>query len=546
MQDPLVGALVSGRYRIQRRLGEGGMGVVYLARHEAIEKRVAIKILKAEYSQRSEIVARFQQEAKSASRVKHPNIVDVFDFGQIEDGRFFLALEYLEGRDLAQEMSRMGRRMPAPRALELVTQVCSALAAAHAKGVVHRDMKPENIFLEGETVKIVDFGIAKMREIGEGFEEAPTERGQDGEPPRRLTKAGTVFGTPEYIAPEQAAAREIDGRVDVYAVGCILYELLTGRVPFVGDSLVHTLMMQLTEPVPAMREVYPALAISPELESAVMRALEKQPSARWANMEEFEDALLATPEGQQVPFRGRSDRRSRGAGGSIPPPASMPPPGDEAPMPLVSIPARARTMDPERARMTDRSSTMPELPEPRSRGGSRTGVVVGALAGGVVLALIGMVTMKRMGLASTDGAPTATPTMPTATPTAPPAPTAPTTPTASSPTVTVQSQVVLHVVTDPPGAIVKKGGFQVCDQSPCDVLAQPNEATDLSAEKGDARGRAKVLAQREQTVTIKLAKGPAAPPPPGPGKGAAGGRSVAPVPMCEVMEGDLKILRPCK
>lgn len=216
-------------------------------------------------------------------------------------------------------------------------------------------------------------------------------------------------------------------------------------------------------------------------------------------------------------------------------------------MPLVSIPARARTMDPERARMTDRSSTMPELPEARS-GGSRTGVVVGALAGIVVLALIGMVTMKRMGLASTDGAPTATPTVPTATPSAPPAPTAPTTPTGSSPTVTVQSQVVLHVVTDPPGAIVKKGGFQVCDQSPCDVLAQPNEATDLSAEKGDARGSAKVLAQREQTVTIKLAKGPAAAPPrdQAPGKGAAGGRSVAPVPMCEVMEGDLKILRPCK
>ena len=374
--SPLVGSLLAGRYRVLRRLGEGGMGEVFLTHHESIEKPVALKVLKPEFSERADVVARFQQEAKSASRVKHPNVVDVFDFGKLLDGRFYLALEYLDGHDLGVEMNKA--RLSPGRAIEIVLQVCSALAAAHAAAVVHRDMKPENVFLCTErgvqTIKIVDFGIAKLRAIGSGLEGGPEEK--------RLTRAGAIFGTPEYMAPEQVEGPDVDARADIYAVGIMLYELLTGRVPFQGSSPVHTLTLHMHDAPPRFRDVDPHTDVSATLEAVVMQAIEKAPEARFSSMDELANALRSTPEAMELglgasgenhramrvpPARPKmissalpiplvAQRRSADELESVPPPegddppeldeadeiASIAPPPQSAPLVLETIPPRSQ------------------------------------------------------------------------------------------------------------------------------------------------------------------------------------------------------------
>ena len=282
--DEVIGQLVAGRYRVLQRLGQGGMGTVYLAEHEAIEKKVAIKVLRPEYSAKADLVTRFQREAISASRIKHPNVLDVFDFGEIENGCFFLAMEFLEGADLADELER-SRAISAERALRVILQVCKALAVAHAKGVVHRDLKPENVFLQvtadgEETVKIVDFGIAQLRSTEEA---AATETSR-----RRLTRTGMIFGTPEYMSPEQAAGKQADLRVDIYATGIILFEMLTGAVPFTGDTFFAVLNSHMTAPLPPMRALNPDVVVSPELEAIISKALAKNPDER------FQSCLLYT------------------------------------------------------------------------------------------------------------------------------------------------------------------------------------------------------------------------------------------------------------
>ena len=399
--SPLVGKLVATRYRVVRRLGEGGMGEVFLAQHEALEKPVALKVLKQEYTEREDVVARFQQEAKSASRIKHPNVVDVFDFGQLDDGRFFLALEYLEGHDLGVEMDR-GRLSPS-RSIDIVLHVCAALGAAHAAEVVHRDMKPENVFLcthgKTETVKIVDFGIAKLRAIGEGLEGGPKAR--------RLTRAGAIFGTPEYMAPEQVEGTDVDARADVYAVGVMLYELLTGRVPFTGTSPVHTLTLVVRDPVPSFRSVDPTHDVSATLEAVVMQALEKSPGARFSSMDDLAAALRATPEAMDLPAPPAAQRLLAEA------PKAPPVPPPRAPMfssalPIPLVPARARrTLDalpspalapatpPVRSPSPPVRSAPPASAPPRRRG-LWVSVVVVVLA---VLGVLGVRVLSARGAA---------------------------------------------------------------------------------------------------------------------------------------------------
>jgi serine/threonine-protein kinase len=239
--DPLLGTTLDGRYRILRRIGEGGMGIVYEAEHVVLEKRVALKVLRDDFSSRPEVVERFRQEAKSASRIGNEHIVDISDFGETPDGSSYFVMELLDGEDLATVLQRE-TTIPLARAADILLQCCKALGAAHSKGIVHRDMKPENIFLtqrEGrpDFVKIVDFGIAKMSDIE-----------TKGTPGRKLTKTGMIFGTPEYMSPEQAAGKPLDHRVDIYALGVIFFEMLTGRVPFVGDTFMGILTQHMFEP----------------------------------------------------------------------------------------------------------------------------------------------------------------------------------------------------------------------------------------------------------------------------------------------------------
>jgi serine/threonine-protein kinase len=282
--DPLVGISLGGRYKVIRAIGEGGMGIVYEAIHELIEKKVAIKVLRDDFSKRPEVVERFRQEAKSASRIGHEHIVDISDFGETPTGQSYFVMEYLDGEDLANILAREATLAPG-RAVDIVLQCCRALGAAHAKGIVHRDMKPENVFLtkrdeQVDFVKIVDFGIAKMSDIE-----------TEGAPGRKLTKTGMIFGTPEYMSPEQAAGKELDHRVDVYALGVILFEALTGRVPFVGDTFMGILTQHLFEEVPPLRAINPSVVCPEALEVVILKALAKDPANRYAAMSEFGRAL---------------------------------------------------------------------------------------------------------------------------------------------------------------------------------------------------------------------------------------------------------------
>jgi serine/threonine protein kinase len=293
--DRLVGQTLDGRYVIEAKIGEGGMGVVFSARHAVIERPLAIKVLKREVMRDAATIRRFVQEAQAASRIGHPNIVDVTDFGTTPDGMTYSVMEFVVGHTLGSAIKH-GAPFAPQRAVKIAAQIARALGAAHDKGIIHRDLKPENVFLidrEGRTdfVKIVDFGIAKV---------TPSD-GAGAQP--RLTKVGSVFGTPEYMAPEQAAGRsDTDGRVDVYALGVLLYEMLTGQVPHRSDTAVRTLAMQMLDPIKPPSAVRPDLQIPPALETVVMTALAKKRDDRFQTMAELLDALekVLTLVGQSI------------------------------------------------------------------------------------------------------------------------------------------------------------------------------------------------------------------------------------------------------
>jgi serine/threonine-protein kinase len=290
----LIGQTLSGRYRIDRLLGEGGMGAVYEAEHTHMRKRLAVKVLHQEMSRLPEVVARFEREAMAAAHIDHPNVAAATDFGMLEDGSFFLALEYVEGHSLRDVVSH--GRLELGRALHVVSQMAQALHRAHALGIVHRDLKPENVMLverEGDPdfVKVLDFGIAKVP-VGELASEEPAASAASGAP-KILTQLGMVYGTPEYMAPEQALGQSIDARADLYAVGVMLYEMLSGTRPFDHESKVALLGMHVTARVPPFAERAPEALVPPEVEAIVMRLMKKESSERFADARELFEAVTA-------------------------------------------------------------------------------------------------------------------------------------------------------------------------------------------------------------------------------------------------------------
>ncbi len=286
----LIGSTISDRYKIERLLGEGGMGAVYQAEHTLMRKRMAIKVLHPEMTRLPEVVARFEREAMAAAHIDHPHVVTATDFGKLEDGSFFLALEYVEGKSLREVIGR--GRLELGRALHIGRQIAAALSRAHALKIVHRDLKPENVMLvvrEGDPdfVKVLDFGIAKVQ-IGEltAGDVSQAEPGQSV-----LTQAGMVYGTPEYMAPEQALGQPVDARADLYALGCIIYEMLCGVRPFDAESKVALLGMQVTAPVPAMATKAPGANIPPEVEALVKKLLAKEASERTGDAREVIEGI---------------------------------------------------------------------------------------------------------------------------------------------------------------------------------------------------------------------------------------------------------------
>lgn len=296
--DRLVGTYLAGRYRMLRKLGEGGMGAVYLARQEPIDRNVAVKILLSGLLKDRIAVARFEREAKTISKMRNPNTVTVFDYGKTQAGDLYIVMEYLAGRTLAEVIGYEGPLAPR-RAAHIARQICGALAEAHDFGVVHRDLKPDNIILTRmagveDWVKVLDFGLAKL---------------VDNEQAAGLTQHGRIFGTPRYMSPEQAQDFSLDGRSDLYALGVILYEMLTGRTPFNADNIVGILMKHVTEPPPPPSTVRNGLDLDPDLERLVLRMLAKNQADRFRDVRTLGAALR--PFAERPPNQGDANQLER-------------------------------------------------------------------------------------------------------------------------------------------------------------------------------------------------------------------------------------------
>src|SRR6266850_2889833 len=278
--DSLVGQTLAGKYLIEEIIKSGGMGSVYRGKHVLMDKTVAVKVLRPSLAVDNVVVARFSREAKAASRISHPHAVSVTDFGESENGIVFLVMEYLDGRTL-KDLIRSEGPMPLDRAVEIVRQVSGALDAAHQQGVIHRDLKSDNIMLSqtngGDWAKVLDFGIAKIQQ---------PEGARDND----ITAANLVIGTPQYMSPEQCSQTgPIDARSDVYSLGVIVFEMLAGRVPFTGDSPTVIMMKQVQDDPPSVLSARPDLPAS--VDNVVRKALAKQPIDRFQTAGELSEAL---------------------------------------------------------------------------------------------------------------------------------------------------------------------------------------------------------------------------------------------------------------
>src|SRR5919204_2406492 len=278
VSDMLIDQVFDGRYRVIRKLGTGGMANVYLAEDQELGRRVAIKMLDDRHAQDDQFVERFRREAKNAAGLSHPNIVSIYDRGEAE-GTYYIAMEYLDGRSLKELILSRGPA-PIPIAIDYVRQILAALRFAHRNAIVHRDIKPHNVLVDAEgRLKVTDFGIARAGAS-------------------QMTEVGSIIGTAQYLSPEQAKGTAVDARSDIYSAGVVLYELLTERVPFTGDTAVEIAMRHLSavpEPPSSLRGEVP-----PELDKVVLRALAKDPEDRYQTAEEMDAELDRVSRGLPV------------------------------------------------------------------------------------------------------------------------------------------------------------------------------------------------------------------------------------------------------
>ncbi len=331
-QDPNIGRdLLDGQFQILQKIGSGGMGSVYKAAQPAMNRMVAVKILHPKLTNRKDLVSRFRREARAMSHLTHPNTVKVFLYGDLEDGSLYIVMEYLEGRNLNQMVRKEGP-LPVERAIPVLIQVCGALQEAHLQGIIHRDLKPENIFLSTngglrDYPKVLDFGLAKVteRELRPGS--------------IMLTQEGMVFGTPEFMSPEQAQGKPLDARSDIYSLAVILYEVLTGKLPFDARTPMEYIQMHVTRPPIPIDERVPGRRFAEGFDAVMRKALEKRPEDRYGSAADFAQALK--------PFAGMAGKgytamMPRGTAEAIhdaaPAPAPAPAPAEVAAAPAAPSP----------------------------------------------------------------------------------------------------------------------------------------------------------------------------------------------------------------
>jgi serine/threonine-protein kinase len=323
--DDIIGSVIADRYHVIRKLGEGGMGQVYLAEHVKMGRMSAIKVMTPSLVHDTDAVGRFNREAANASRINHPNIAAIYDFGETTDGLIYLAMEFVEGESLTKLCEALGA-LPAPRAAEIARQAASALEAAHERGIVHRDLKPDNIMISrgrdgADLVKVVDFGIAKAAE-GAG---------------QKVTRTGLVVGTPEYMSPEQLTGDTLDGRSDLYALALVTFNMLTGMLPFTGQTTQEALLKRLTDRPLSLAEARSDLYWPPALQAVLDRALSRLASDRYQHASEFGSAIVAAvaemsadePEKAPthvIPGAAIGERAASGAAPTMPPSAAPVPP----------------------------------------------------------------------------------------------------------------------------------------------------------------------------------------------------------------------------
>jgi eukaryotic-like serine/threonine-protein kinase len=411
---------VFGNYRVSELIGEGGMGVVYLAEHPGIGRRAAIKILRPGLTDNPEMTKRFFNEARAANAIRHPGIVEVYDCGTLASGTSYIVMELLEGENLAARLRRLGR-LPAPEARRIAAQTASALAAAHAAGIVHRDLKPDNLYLVPderdaalELVKVLDFGIAKL---GQQASNTSSVR----------TRTGSVMGTPAYMSPEQCrGTREIDHRTDIYALGVIMFEMLCGRPPFVSEGFGEIIHLHISAPPPSPRTIN--AAVPEDLERLILWCLAKEPAERAQTMADVHGALTGRPT----------------------PPSARPTAKTRAPAPTAP-PANPTTFT-----QAAQASVLGTDVVTRSPGRKTPAIVMGVLAiGGVALWATRGSWMPR---------PSETVTVAPAT--SAPAKTEPVTPPTPAP-AKVPPSVTAAIVSDPPGArVVRENDGAVIGMTP--------------------------------------------------------------------------------
>jgi serine/threonine-protein kinase len=317
--DPYIGQEIIGQFRIVQRIGKGGMGAVYKAEQPAMGRFVAVKILHRQLASRPDLVTRFRREARAMSRLTHPNTVRVFLYGQLDNQALYIVMEYLKGLNLHQITKRQGA-MPLDRAARVLIQVCGALEEAHSVGIVHRDLKPENILLTEQGgmkdfAKVLDFGLAKVHDI-------------DLQSSSPLTQEGMVFGTPEFMSPEQARGKTLDGRSDIYSLGVILYEMITGKLPFDARNPTDYIRHHIKSPPIPVTQRVPELTFPPQLDDVINKALAKTMDERFQSAADLAAALepfagdvshaAHRPQSESRPPEVQDNGRARASGGLRP------------------------------------------------------------------------------------------------------------------------------------------------------------------------------------------------------------------------------------